>query len=405
MSALLRTLILPLLVLLATTQAVFAKYNFRAAEWGTFTSLQGSNGIAMPGMHHEEEQLPSFVHGRDPLTETPAPQPPYRCRFKCMEFDPVPEDRAGRLKVTQKMETPVVYFYSDEPRKVEVTVDFPQGIISQYYPRPTEFAPAIGQARSLSGGRTKFQVDLLTGQAPLPVVPGGNVYGPARNVPEANTVSSNGEHEKFIFYRGLGDFATKLSATSKDGELTLTNRGAKIPVAFLLNVNEKGGAIQELGSIDAAKRVSKAEIESLRANPLPEEAFFTAARKALVLGLHRQGLTVSEARAMFDTWKHSYLRTPGLRVLYVLSREETDALLPLKITPQPDVIDRALVGRIEILLDTDEKALLARIEKEASALNPATLGRFAEPVLRRVREIAPSSALQSTIDTILQRLP
>lgn len=33
-------------------------------EWGTFTSLQGSDGRVMDGLHHTEELLPAFVHGR-----------------------------------------------------------------------------------------------------------------------------------------------------------------------------------------------------------------------------------------------------------------------------------------------------------------------------------------------------
>lgn len=33
-------------------------------EWGTFTSVQSPDGKDMEGLHHEEEPLPSFVHGR-----------------------------------------------------------------------------------------------------------------------------------------------------------------------------------------------------------------------------------------------------------------------------------------------------------------------------------------------------
>lgn len=31
-------------------------------EWGTFTSVSGSDGILLNGLHHEEERLPFFVH-------------------------------------------------------------------------------------------------------------------------------------------------------------------------------------------------------------------------------------------------------------------------------------------------------------------------------------------------------
>ena len=31
-------------------------------EWGTFTSMQGPDGVWLEGLHHEEEALPAFVH-------------------------------------------------------------------------------------------------------------------------------------------------------------------------------------------------------------------------------------------------------------------------------------------------------------------------------------------------------
>ncbi|MEK7862968.1 MAG: hypothetical protein AAB295_06860, partial [Chloroflexota bacterium] len=54
-------------------------------EWGTFTSLQGSDGVDLEGLHHEEEGLPPFVHALAtlrparqalvPLAAAPAPAP------------------------------------------------------------------------------------------------------------------------------------------------------------------------------------------------------------------------------------------------------------------------------------------------------------------------------------------
>ena len=38
-------------------------------EWGTFVSMEGSDGLVLEGLHHDEEDLPAFVHsrGRDQL--------------------------------------------------------------------------------------------------------------------------------------------------------------------------------------------------------------------------------------------------------------------------------------------------------------------------------------------------
>src|SRR5262245_27648507 len=91
---------------------------FDAHEWGTFTSLVGSNGITQNGMYHEDEPLPDFVHSfgelrlEAALPPTPSPQPtPPRCpRRSKLCFD---QAFLSQNIVTQKMETPVIYFYTD----------------------------------------------------------------------------------------------------------------------------------------------------------------------------------------------------------------------------------------------------------------------------------------------------
>src|SRR5262245_19122556 len=65
--------------------------NYVVHEWGTFTSMLGTNGIALDGLHHEEEHLPRFVHD---LLKVDA--------FATTEGTKMPASR-----VTQKLETPV----------------------------------------------------------------------------------------------------------------------------------------------------------------------------------------------------------------------------------------------------------------------------------------------------------
>lgn len=38
-------------------------------EWGTFTSMQGSDGIALEGLQREEEGLPPFVQSRSEVRD------------------------------------------------------------------------------------------------------------------------------------------------------------------------------------------------------------------------------------------------------------------------------------------------------------------------------------------------
>src|SRR5262245_26122504 len=77
-------------------------------EWGTFTSVQGADGIGLEGLQHEEEGLPDFVYSRAKVRDCPLRDKGY----KGLE---VPATH-----VTQKMETPVLYFHTKTPRRVRV---------------------------------------------------------------------------------------------------------------------------------------------------------------------------------------------------------------------------------------------------------------------------------------------
>src|SRR6185369_9355447 len=90
---------------------------FVVHEWGTLTSVMASDGTLLPGLHHEEEDLPGFVTDRIAAAEA---------------------NRKNEAFVTdatlQKMETPVTYFYSPRARTLSASVGFPAGMLTQWYP-------------------------------------------------------------------------------------------------------------------------------------------------------------------------------------------------------------------------------------------------------------------------------
>ncbi|MCC6995946.1 MAG: hypothetical protein IT370_15160 [Deltaproteobacteria bacterium] len=350
-------------------------------EWGTFTSLQGSDGRVMDGLHHTEELLPAFVHGRlasgDGL-------------HKSMEA--LPE------AVTQKLETPVIYFYGDVPRAT-VDVEFPGGVISEWYPAATMMAPAVGSLTRIAEGRMTWDVGLRELDAVKPPsVPATSVWAPSRNVASLGVRAEGGgaagatrEDEGFIFYRGLGRFELPLKVeTIADGMLRVSNGSAEdIPAAFLLHVHAAGGAVTELGRIPAGG--------SVIASPTPKERdaalYAEHAGQVLRRALEATGLYADEAKAMVDTWQRSYFQSYGLRVLYVVPRAWTDRLLPMRVTPAPTELVRTLVGRVEVLTAAEELDILGRVKAAARAgqpLAPAEFGRFAEPKLRRALELMPA---------------
>lgn len=378
---------------------------FIAHEWGTFTAVQGSDGVPLGGMSHEEETLPSFIMSRDVFTQAIDP----RCHK--MKGMPVCDDDFSDFitpiysaDVTQKMETPVIYFHSDRPRQVHVDVGFPGGIISQYYPAPTTFSPAIGRITGLQNGRVGFDVSVVTNPLPIPEVKADSVYRPARDV-DANYISSQGQNEKFIFYRGLGNFTTNLSVISIDGNLAVRNSGNEaIPAAYLLDATPGSHFVLELGEIAAnsTRIVPQDAIAAQRAQGLTTPSFLLNAANVLNKGLERSGLYRDESVAMTNTWKNSYFRNPGLRVLYILARPETERLLPLTMTPKPQELVRTLVGRIEVMTDVEERSLLNSLR--AGNLQLTSLGRFAEPKLRRLLQLTKVSTEQARIQELIKQV-
>jgi hypothetical protein len=385
-----RYLFVTLLGTLALAQPTLAA--FEAHEWGTFTSLVGSNGISQNGMYHEDEQLPAFVHGFG-VTQRDIPPPFNPPRRPCHNKGCFGDDFFNQNVITQKMETPVIYFYSDQLRSVDVNVRFPEGVVTETFPAPVSTSPTSGSIRDAANGNTTFHVDVLpTKNDPVPFVAGDNIYAHARAV-DSNIVRSGREQEKFIFYRGIGRFQPRLGIGSYHGGLGIDLRDTNMhPSAiFLVHVNEQGdGQLTRVVPYYSQAELSSDAVQRLSTHTLsPQPGILRGAdmQGAMITALQQSGLNLDEATAMIKTWENGYLKVPGLRFLYVLPRAEVDEVLPLTITPAPDKVVRVFVGRIEVLLDTEEQKILDRVLAEKEAFDPKSLGRFAEPMLRRVLEV------------------
>lgn len=333
-------------------------------EWGTFTSIAGANGVALEyrpltGV----SDLPSFVY---------------------TSMDP---DRRGvrgashgkdGLWGNARMETPVIYFYSDREQKVDVKVDFPKGKITEYYPR----------ANLVKDGTIDFGPVLVKPKDAYPHAEReatSNHYFRAREV-DADMIrvcSGQGhEYEKFLFYRGVGTF--ELPVTAK-----LLEEGNKLRVEGLTGSaivfeNRKGRSSYRVIS----SATGTVEVERPDVTRVPCKSARIPARE-LVAILVAEGLYEKEAKAMVATWKDSWFEE-GLRVLYILPRQKTDEVLPLTISPKPTELVRVLVGRAEVItpeLEADVLAAVAKLgaeefaERDAAQKTLAKHGRFARPIL------------------------
>lgn len=394
---------------------------FVVHEWGTFTGFAGSDGVHLPFTTNIGSDLPSFVVNRSQHKETPN----FQERLLFVKW--------GGAVALQRMETPVVYFYSRQPREVKVRVDFPQGTLSEFYPPVKEMAPYFGAApgeprflppqknqfaalRTIPGaigarafmeaglgaynatqsyldwGRVQIIPHPTPEQAKLvpAVVDQKQHYDLARETDAAlvqlKDVEGKPHAEKFLFYRGLGNFTLPITlvAQGHDRFEVRSSGSAPIAAAFLLNTTASG----------EVRFASVSDIAGTRGVQLPaRRQSQSELSEAIVRSLTAEGLYEKEARAMVRTWQASWLAEPGTRLLYLVPRPVTDALLPLHIEPTPSESVRVLVGRIDILTPEDEASLqgiMNRVLTNGDSISDQemrgleSLGRFQMPALEHV---------------------
>jgi hypothetical protein len=355
-------------------------------EWGTFTNFAGSDGVYLEFRPLQGSDLPSFVFDRQ--------------RQASLVQKRGWGDKAG-LFTYSRMETPVTYFYTDEPMAVNVRVDFPKGLLTEFYPPAMQMAPMpkadektppVGNSYIDWGQFAVFPQGYLSAERlRIPEVKDGNHYAAARET-DSDVVwfsdrASGNFQEKFLFYRGAGNFQMPLTMESLEQDRFVIHNSGKeaISSAFLVNIDENGRVrFAQIAQIDGtAKAVSlPSEVGSLE-----------SLGEAMVRSLVAEGLYEKEARAMVKTWKSSWFGEEGTRLLYVVPRPQTDAILPLRVTPKPTETVRVMVGRLEALTSEREarvRGLIQKLgaadcaEREEATRQIKLMGRFAEPALERV---------------------
>jgi|GEM_PF-536064 len=384
-----------MLAVLGVSATVIALYattrdsGYVAHEWGTFTSVQGSDGVQMDWNPHNISDLPSFVY----------------------EMNGVHTGSKGAIALKfgmsyrQRMETPVIYFYSDQQRKVDVSVDFPEGVITEWYPHrdAADLTLKIGRT-AVNPNRAALEWKNLQIEPshvserdyPLPYDYSESHYYPARETDASLVrIASEGgkvETEKFLFYRGTGNFTAPLNVQVDPvytNQLVITNTGQEeLRSLFIYEVTEKGSAWQPMVSL----KPGETRKISLDASTSTDSAGLAEALRSAVVA---EGLYKKEAASMVKTWETSWLGERGVRVLYTLPRVWTDRILPLKINPAPKAIERVMVGRAEVITPKMEKALLSQVEafiladpvgraRIVEETRTLQLGRFIEPTMRRI---------------------
>jgi hypothetical protein len=306
--------------LLAAAATAKDPKGFVVHEWGTFSTFSGSDGAYLK-FSPDDRGLPEFVYNR------------HR------------DVKGGLPDAFVSLETPVTYFYSDRDRTASVQVEFPRGLMTDWYPLPS---------RPPGQGLRWDDIKILANAKPeLPMSNGrGDRYYAARETDSnALQVTAQGktQNEKFLFYRGVGDFQMPMTIRALGkGEFSVKNTGKDaVPGFFLIRVEGNKVFFEPGGQISTGQEIRLHESD--RASTTEKLGDAVAAL------LMEQGLYEKEAKAMVKTWSSDWFGDEGTRVLYVVAEPLTNGLLPIRIDPKPDQIVRVLVGRHDLLTPEREQ--------------------------------------------------
>jgi hypothetical protein len=377
-------------------------------EWGTFTVVSGSDGVALSWYQPEQAlvELPNFV-ARTPIFFGKTGTGTLTLNGSPLQFNGQPSRPSGFLS---RMETPVIYFYPSQPMDVSVQVTFPQGRLTEWFPFPTIYTHA-----DMTWKGSLFAPDSANSSAHVPEAIGshGAHYAHAREVPKAwyfGTKSGTGQRakdipldpwEKFIFYRGAADTTPPFQANSLEAgrmKLMRFDTTNKPVVAFALQV--EGNRARWMRMPDLAVRNGSGSAPApvseirLQGEPKPIAEVSAELGSAMTTVLAQTGLSEDEAKAMVATWSDAWFQENGSRIFALLPRDWIDATLPLTITPKPEKITRVFVGRFELFTPEVENTLLTML-KPGEVPNPAAaaklrdlrLGRFATAALQRSKNL------------------
>ena len=344
---------------------------------GTFTSLQDESGQALGGINVDDEPVPPFVHQwMSSYVVGPANGRSAALFSKGLE--------AKHPYVTLRLETPVLYFHPPKsqtaPINLDVNVEFKGGWLSQYYPMAQSDLPQQNNGRRICWPASRSTHDQ---QIDVGEPAGGNRcrraanrpvgLAGARNVAAANVTTPEGESEKYLFYRGVGNIDSPLSVVSdpQHGTLWLHSRFQDVLAAgqadtirqvWLVKIKPDGSAawrtadsIRVTGDPYRVATTIKADFANSDFSHENLESLKQSMHKALVA----EGLFDDEATAMLATWEQSYFASGGWRLFYVVPRSWTEHYLPLSIS-QPAQITRVMIGRTE-LVSPEQRQILKRL--------------------------------------------
>ncbi len=302
----------------------------------------------------------------------------------------------------------MVYLYGNGGESVDLTVRFPKGTITEWYPHAADVGPSYIRVANDDGSETnvsnlesmiRWRATILSkgesATTKLPVEKSDNHYFAARETDAALLMVSGpnqarySEFEKFLFYRGIGNFSTPLIVTGEGAKITVSNTGTE-PLKHLFVYTVRNGKGQFVPIEQLAPGEEKTIEFSAKSEPLKK--LVTQISRDLIASLRKEGLYEPEARAMVKTWKSSWFEEEGTRVLYTLPEKWTEEILPITLDPQPRELVRVMVGRAELIRPDTEREIIGLLTEAKDQQRDVSreigrllkpYGRFGHPIYMR----------------------
>ena len=391
-------------MLRAKRDADALKSGLVAHEWGSMQHHVGTSTSEFDLIGEDQSDLPPFV-------KVWADQP---------------------SRVPQVIRKPILYFYTQKQMKVTVSVRFPQGLLTQWYPDVNYFAPDRTNIRPgaqnppLKGGVLSWaNLDLnpKTDTSAFANVAKNHPWWHIARDTDATPIRVTGAPtrggaadpavERFLFYRGAGEYKPmvmpKRDEPGKDLSVTVPFSQIDLRGVFLVRVNDSGATIAHAPVLRAEGTMELGGPDQTK--PTAEAA--TTAKAQLIESLEAAGLFPKEAEGLVEIWGDDMFTTPGERLLYLMPSNEVERLLPLDIHPAPSQTVRTLIAWVEMSTPQAEKQIMDLVKKLGSA--DATerseadkelrrLDRFAESILQRVAGSTTDQAVKQRIEQILAAL-
>lgn len=360
-------------------------------EWGSVMTLAGHDGATIGYLGDDQSDLPGFVH----------------------TWTSILQDQPMVIR------KPILYFYPKDDTQQLGTVQIvaPKGLITQWYPKAASIQPRffgqlpehvpVENGRIIWSGITaSYDKD---GKVPLPPIANNHPWWHIVRDVDAAKLSTHGENEKFLFYRGLHQLGATVHVTGSetDGAYTLQNNGKHtVRRPIFMHIDHGAAKFYEVPTLEPeAKHV----LNLGDASTLTTEQ----ATARFVEQLEAEGLFPKEADVIRRIWGKFFFNRDGIRLLYIMPEPRADEMLNLVINPKPADVVRTLIVQVEC--PTAE--MIQRIEeliadlghsdfatRERAHAQLKSLDRFAEALLRQAVKDAEDPEVRNRARKILDEM-